>query len=1083
MNKPFLFFSLLGRKSSGKSCLFTALCSPRVTNKNNITCTIQTNEDRLNEIKKELIALCPKKTNKEDEISPKKAKEENREKPVSANKSFFSFEYEKLIDNSDKIKKCSKELLLRKKDNQARKLPNATALGERATYVFSFENERKQNVDLALFDYAGELLDKSGSVKNDFNVLLGHVDAIFAVLGCPKNKEEEETFSQEIEELRVAFNSVNNKMASPVVLLITKFDRFIKKNHLDFNKPEEYNKNFKEDSLYKKLGDLIHTLENKTNEGMFNIYFTSSFGECDENDLPIKDQLEPIDLLEPFDFAIEKVLENKKNDLNEIKEEIKKSSLLGYLNSSLIGRLIDYNKNYEKYLKQLNKLERIFPEDKKSDEYKKIEEAKQDLKNKISAINRYLFVFILALFIFADCYFDYKYIQGLSLNPETVYECDKRIRELSDYKEAGFYRHALARLFLLSNKEVDKKLESLKKKKDDKEYANLLNMTNLQEKVTFANSMLYVNPDRSDAENIKLERDKAQKELDKINKEKQERDWNESLNRLKSTLGTYEQKQTEVNEKEYKKLQADVVKLKNDYGKLFAVNQDSEKELDSLESKIHELYINTQRNEWHASLNSLKTELDVSEQNQTEVKEEDHKKLQDKVLVLRNNRVTLFPEKTDLEEKLDLLKTKIDELYINTQTKDWRKRASELEINISNADSLKKLTTAYKPELDDLIIIASNNKAFNLEADKNKLEEKYNAKESELFLKEITNTYNEKIKDANSYSATGEVEELKKTFQALIELKQELDNSNLKAYSNELTKFNENFKRDTNNIVDKCLNNVKGLIESQKKNEEYDVASTTLNIIFYDNHLKALAEIINYNLDDDYKKIYDDIEFAKFKSEFEKEYIELSEIRNQNYREMFDTNYSKNLSKLNNFIMKFKSQKRNEYSNYIKDVEKLRDYVRAKKATLNIQIVSYTYPNTFNLQGSDKTMIIDNLNNNKDFEIYHNDGGLKRVVQFSFNMNKLLSVEVRSEGIYDNIGTRNTKLTYSGDGTFDDAGICDITLNFDSGYRENFNYKFWKEPESTKITKDKTFDGASGSISLKILGLANVPELTPIEYK
>ena len=75
MSKPFLFFSLLGRKSSGKSCLFTALCSPRVTNKNNITCTIQTNEEELKEIKEKLIALCPKKANKKDEISQEKYNE------------------------------------------------------------------------------------------------------------------------------------------------------------------------------------------------------------------------------------------------------------------------------------------------------------------------------------------------------------------------------------------------------------------------------------------------------------------------------------------------------------------------------------------------------------------------------------------------------------------------------------------------------------------------------------------------------------------------------------------------------------------------------------------------------------------------------------------------------------------------------------------------------------------------------------------------------------------------------------------------------------------------------------------------
>ena len=205
MASPLLNFALIGRKSSGKTCLLTALALPKELNEFGLNCNLSRSKKRY-----------------EEYLNQNNVKEFFGDDSVA--------KYDEMLEHIDVLINKIKE----------GKLPDATPLTGKTAHIYNVDTIKQVNFDMALFDYAGELVEAESKVSDSLLKFLGSMSGLMVIVELGKNTPEGRKQSAlDISNLQQFFKAIEingdgkTRFNIPIALLITKFDQ-----HPDFNKSE-----------------------------------------------------------------------------------------------------------------------------------------------------------------------------------------------------------------------------------------------------------------------------------------------------------------------------------------------------------------------------------------------------------------------------------------------------------------------------------------------------------------------------------------------------------------------------------------------------------------------------------------------------------------------------------------------------------------------------------------------------------------------------------------------------------------------------------------------------------------------------
>lgn len=417
MASPLLNFALIGRKSSGKTCLLTALASPRLVNAQGINCDLSRSKDRYNEyLNQEIVKEFFKLSDSKDTAT-----------------------YEEMLATIDK----------QKNELTKNQLPNATSLSSKAAYIYNFDTKEKIHFDLGIFDYAGELVDAESKLSDNLKSVLGKMSALMILVDIGEDdKENLKKTSLEMSNLQQFFKSLESsgqgdaRFNIPIALILTKIDKYLEiknKTYLvDPTYPDNLLKQLESTEQYTNLSSLINSIESCTEPGMFKVFAVSSFGELDENgnvDFPLKS----FNILEPFKWAAEKWANNT---VNKLLAELGSKGKIGMTLSCLAK---DYNKELSVAISLLPKDSKLYSDG-------------QELSKKISSSGATGLISLLAIILVAglglEFLFDYSHIFGLRNKELTLQNASERIEWLNKYIDAPIYRHRTAKAICLNSTEA-----------------------------------------------------------------------------------------------------------------------------------------------------------------------------------------------------------------------------------------------------------------------------------------------------------------------------------------------------------------------------------------------------------------------------------------------------------------------------------------------------------------------------------------------------------------------------------------------------------------------------------------------------
>lgn len=438
MASPLLNFALIGRKSSGKTCLLTALALPKELNEFGLNCNLSRSKKRYEEY---LNQSNVKKFFGDDSVA----------------------KYDEMLDHIDVLINKIKE----------GKLPDATPLTGKTAHIYNVDTTKQVNFDMALFDYAGELVEAESKVSDSLLKFLGSMSGLMVIVELGKNTPEgRKQSSLDISNLQQFFKAIETNTDSktrfniPIALLITKFDQ-----HPDFNKAEfekdgqKYvNKLFDdyiESAEGKNIKSLCSSIKASTAEGCFMAFPVCAFGYVDFNEkVNIELPLKSINIIEPFDWAAEtygfKLLKEADEALN---------------NSGAVSSIFNsFLKDYSTIIKTADNL---IPND---SEQKNIIEV---LGKKSSGLSKKLYaglaMCLIILVLGTEFLIDRSNIIKLNSDKLTVDLVVKNQTWLRNYSNSLFLRHSLSKVLLLSSNEATKKITELSEKMDETLWTDILN--------------------------------------------------------------------------------------------------------------------------------------------------------------------------------------------------------------------------------------------------------------------------------------------------------------------------------------------------------------------------------------------------------------------------------------------------------------------------------------------------------------------------------------------------------------------------------------------------------------------------------
>ena len=815
MDKPVLYFSLLGRKASGKSCLFTSLNAPREVNPKHITCSFA---EEANQFKRVVSTLRKEKfLNKQDNLQRDK---------MSNN----------LKENVEKIKNGEKL--------------DSTGLPERYVYVFSLNTEDKFGTDLALLDYAGELLNNKGETNEYFNSLLKKMDSIFALVGIPKGEKEEQEFNDEINKLTTAFKAIDIKRKDkslllniPIVLMVSKFDRYITDNNLDFSKIEECEKSFYSSRFYKSLEPLIQTIKNITDEGMFEVFLTSAFGECTENDIPKnREMLKPINLLEPFEWAARKVADLKLKECED-----------NYNKYCFPTSIFHFNKYYD----QAEEILPIFPEN--SEKRKKLSVLDSNFKSQKTLRNFSFFTALIFVLLSIDCYSDYTFLQELEVESTTVNACQERIEKLRVYKNSDFYRHFIARFSFLTNENCDEKISLLEKAINVKEIEEIKNEKDIDSRIDKSNKLLAENSTRANAEEIKVIRNSALAEK-----------WQTLATNFKNDLLKKSSSSNVATEKEINDFSDRLNELEKE-------SNDSQKAtIKTLKSFFADFKLDNSKKNWEQKAVEVEKEISVLRNSAGAVDEDKDLAIRNSIALLNTNYSESFDNDGIIKDRLSNIEKDYKNLIREKRLNSWEKIAIEIEKSISvlrnsSDDILEEEDISIRNNIS--LLKNSYSEYFDIEGKSqerlNRIENDYESLIIEKNLKTWEKTVNAFVNELNNY---------KNTKTAISDGKYNEFNKKLKLIKND---YQEIFKKKE--VINNLEEELKSIYQESKSREWHNNVSKLENeikkvessneVLSKDNYEELLKKITEQ--DRLYESFFNSPEIIKnLKARVEKVYLE-----------------------------------------------------------------------------------------------------------------------------------------------------------------------------------------------------------------
>ena len=906
MASPLLNFALIGRKSSGKTCLLTALALPKELNEYGLNCNLSRSKKRY-----------------EEYLNQNSVKEFFGDESVA--------KYDEMLDHIDVLINKIKE----------GKLPDATPLTGKTAHIYNVDTTKQVNFDMALFDYAGELVEAESKVSDSLLKFLASMSGLMVIVELGKNTPEGRKQSAlDISNLQQFFKAIETnsdgktRFNIPIALLITKFDQ-----HQDFNKAEfekdgqkyvdKLFQDYIESSEGKNIKNLSASMKASTTEGYFKLFPVCSFGyvetkgksekkslnessisepskktiddmfdnfkkksrkEADNitsssnkslaNTFEIEFPLKSVNVIEPFVWAAE-IYGN--NLLKEVDEAVNKTGFIGGIFNSFL-------KDYSSYVKTA---ESLIPND--SEQKEKLEllgKKSSGLSNKLYislAISFVLFILGTELFI------DRSNIVNIQKNEITIENGLKHQEWLKNYSLSPVYRHSLAKLFILSPQDAIKMVDNIFVKIDEKLWNNASSETDT--KLLLVKLIDYVeNP-------FAKRKEEAKNKIDDTL-------WKDILNANSSELivaklndyiaSPYAKRLDEAKTKIDETLWKDILnttepkvlidKLKKYLKNIYAKHQ--EEALDKLESTL-----------WNDAIQTSETSLQLEK---------------------LNNYLELANAK-----HIDEAKTKVKEITFDLRKTGWidnivkleKKINSNVEVDQSFIDVIKEEFTVVKSEYDEQFNQIQRLK--DLENSYNKLITVFNLQQFEEIKAEIVNNINGR--DFNDW--------LKALDQTI-----DLRNKSLVA-PEKWTKF----ANDT--VVQQLYNNCEGIVADNN-----DI-TTKVDVLTKISNSNSLHEIKNYTGyvkgEEDYfrKTIY------KVKRRyFVKEYNDISDfaLKNNNNLEILIKKNNEINNNIQNILDYFKNNAdlNKEFGNNIKKLEGYQSkLLEVKKSQeLRVDIVKANWP-------------------------------------------------------------------------------------------------------------------------------------------
>lgn len=444
MASPLLNFAIIGRKSSGKTCLLTALASPRDANPNGINCDLSRAKERYSEyLNQEVI------------------------------KDFFKLSNGSIATYDEMLQIID----LHKKELVNKHFPSATALSGKSLCIYNFDTKDRVSFDVGLFDYAGELVDAESNLADDLKKVLGKMSALMILVELGETDEKSKTKTAlDISNLQQFFKSIEangdncSRFNIPIALLITKADKYVTIDYKQYCEDKEYSKLVIERILATEHGsnlrNLMNSIEVCTNEGLFNVFPISSFGNIGKEEF-VSIPLKSLNILEPFYWAVKSWA---KNIITTTDKEISSKGKLSLILSCLA----------KDYTKDLNTAVALLPDS--CPNKAKGKELVEHLSG--AGIKGLVGIAIMALAILlcGEFVFDYSHIWGIKHRELTLSNAPKKIAWLDDYLDSSIFRHRLAKSICLSTEESAKYLKEIYEKYDELFWEDTMNCSDAKMK-------------------------------------------------------------------------------------------------------------------------------------------------------------------------------------------------------------------------------------------------------------------------------------------------------------------------------------------------------------------------------------------------------------------------------------------------------------------------------------------------------------------------------------------------------------------------------------------------------------------------
>jgi len=347
-------------------------------------------------------------------------------------------------------------------------------------FVYDF-GAHGRSFRIELFDYSGELIDADVTTSETAARLrerLEEMDAWFVLAPAPFPNEDQKPLASQLHSLQRSFSLLRggkqegSQLAMPIALLMNKWDR---RSPIEYRAPENENQEMEEfldSDPPPRHRQLYDSLNNAVLPGYFKAFPVSVFGEhefieiTDQNGNPQRierpkeiDPIHPFFLLDPFVWAAQ-----RRDELDvELFEQASGAM------QTPISRWLPWPFPVKPTIRKGREIRRRFA--KGRDEFRRITQQLTRLYWLRGRRWLNLGIVVVVMFLGTEFVWDrFRYnsiIDTLDNQKATTEELNRIERYTQRYTLAPFYRHSLARLFLMNREEAREKLARLRNRYEE----------------------------------------------------------------------------------------------------------------------------------------------------------------------------------------------------------------------------------------------------------------------------------------------------------------------------------------------------------------------------------------------------------------------------------------------------------------------------------------------------------------------------------------------------------------------------------------------------------------------------------------